>query len=140
MKILLTGATGFLGYRTLEKLVKLDDVTTIIATGRTLLPYRKIDDAKVIYKLGSLEDKNFVNDLFDEIDVVINTASLSSPWGSAEEFDNANILTQSNLIEASEAYGVKRFIYISTPSLYYNGKNRFDIKESEPLPKKFVNH
>ena len=30
-------------------------------------------------------------------------------------------------------------IYISTPSLYYNGEDRIMVKESDPLPENFVN-
>jgi uncharacterized protein YbjT (DUF2867 family) len=83
MKILLTGATGFLGYRTLEQLVLLNEVTSVIATGRNLLPYRKIENPKVVYKLGNLEDLEFVYQLVQGVHIVINTASLSSPWGQS---------------------------------------------------------
>jgi nucleoside-diphosphate-sugar epimerase len=34
---------------------------------------------------------------------------------------------------------VKKFIFISTPSIYFNFSDRFNVKESEPLPKKMVN-
>ena len=139
MKILLTGATGFLGYRTLEKLVMLNYVSSIIATGRTLLPYRKINNSKIVYEFGSLEDNVFVEKLVIGVDIIINTASLSSPWGNPSDFKKANIDTQSNLIQAAKKYGVKKFIYISSPSVYFNGKNRNAVKESDPLPAKFVN-
>lgn len=140
MNILLTGSTGFLGFRTLERLVKLDFVDKIIATGRSLQKSRKISHPKVKYILGDLSDKAFVNTLVKDIDIVINTASLSSPWGSEASFYLANTQTQKNIISASEITGVKRFIYISSPSIYYNGENRYMVKESAPLPNKFVNH
>jgi nucleoside-diphosphate-sugar epimerase len=139
MRILLTGATGFLGYRTLERLVSLDYVTAVVATGRKLLPYRKIENCKVVYKFGNLEDEVFVNSLTNGIDVVINTASLSSPWGQASDFTLANIETQVNLMRAAKKNAVKKVIYISSPSVYFNGSNRFLIKESDPLPKRFIN-
>ena len=37
MNILLTGSTGFLGFRTLEILVKMPEVNKIVNTGRTLI-------------------------------------------------------------------------------------------------------
>ena len=140
MNILLTGSTGFLGFRTLERLVKLNYVDKIIATGRSLQKYRKISHPKVKYILGDLSDKAFVNTLIKDIDIVINTASLSSPWGSEASFYLANIQTQKNIISSSEITGVKRFIYISSPSIYYNGEDRNMVKENAPLPTKFVNH
>ena len=140
MNILLTGSTGFLGFRTLERLVKLNYVDKIIATGRSLQKSRKISHPKVKYILGDLSDKAFVNTLIKDIDIVINTASLSSPWGSEASFYLANIQTQKNIISSSEITGVKRFIYISSPSIYYNGEDRIMVKEKDPLPTRFVNN
>lgn len=139
MNILLTGATGFLGFRVLEKLVKLPYVNRILATGRTMIPYRKIIDSKVTYLFGDLENESFVNSLFDSIDIIINCASLSAPWGNKNKFVAANIQTQTNLIAAANIKKVSKFIYISSPSIYYNGEDRLGIKESDSLPKKFVN-
>ena len=140
MNILLTGATGFLGYRTLERLIQLPTVDKIVATGRSLRSSREIINSKVSYVLGDLTNESFVNRLMENIDVVINTASLSSPWGSESSFYMANVITQKNIINASINNKVKRFIYISTPSIYYNGKDRELVKESDPLPIKFVNN
>jgi len=140
MNILLTGATGFLGYRTLERLIQLTAVDKIVATGRSLSSSREIANLKVTYVLGDLTNDSFVRRLMENIDVVINTASLSSPWGSESSFYMANVITQQNLINASINHKVKRFIYISTPSIYYNGEDRELVKESDPLPINFVNN
>ena len=140
MNILLTGATGFLGFRTLERLVQLSNVQKIVATGRILRKSREILNPKVEYVLGDLKDKLFVSTILKDIDIVINTASLSSPWGSEDDFYLANVLTQKHIISSSENLGVKRFIYISSPSIYYNGEDRIMVKENDPLPTRFVNN
>lgn len=140
MNILLTGATGFLGFRTLERLVQLSSVRKIVATGRILRKSREILNPKVEYVLGDLKDKLFVSTILKDIDIVINTASLSSPWGSEDDFYLANVLTQKHIITSSENLGVKRFIYISSPSIYYNGEDRIMVKENDPLPTRFVNN
>jgi len=139
MNILLTGATGFLGYRTLERLISLDYITTVVATGRKLLPYRKIESKKVVYKLGNLEDAIFVDSLVQDVDIIIHTASLSSPWGKSSEFNLANIVTQKNILCAARKKAVKKIIYISSPSVYFDGTHRLLIKESDPLPTRFIN-
>jgi len=139
MKILLTGASGFLGYRTLEKLILLPDVLEIIATARTLLDYRTIKHQKVTYKIGDLENDDFVNKITTGVDIIINTASLSSPWGKRQDFVIANLKTQENLIRAAKKNQISRFIYISSPSIYYTGKSRMNVKEDDKLPQKFVN-
>ena len=140
MNILLTGATGFLGFRTLERLVQLSNVHKIVATGRILRKSREILNPKVEYVLGDLKDKLFVSTILKDIDIVINTASLSSPWGSKDDFYLANVLTQKNIISSSKILGVNRFIYISSPSIYYNGMDRTMVKEKDPLPTRFVNN
>ena len=140
MKVLITGATGFLGSRTLEELILDSQVTHIVATGRTLTKDRIIDNSKIKYILGDLSDYNFVRSLFEcQFDVIINTASLSSPWGNEKDFYKANVLTQRNLIEFSKKHGVKKFIYISSPSIYFNGKDRLDVNENQ-IPEHFANH
>lgn len=139
MNILLTGATGFLGYRTLERLISLDFITTVVATGRKMLPYRKIESKKVVYKLGNLEDAIFVDSLVQDVDIIIHTASLSSPWGKSSEFNLANIVTQKNILCAARKKAVKKIIYISSPSVYFDGTHRLLIKESDLLPTRFIN-
>jgi nucleoside-diphosphate-sugar epimerase len=139
MKILLTGATGFLGYRTLEKLIDIDSVAEIIATGRTLKESHKVNHFKVNYKLGDLNMPQFINKLMNGVDCVIHVAALSSPWGKREAFVAANVTTQKNLIQAAKKNSIWRYIYISTPSMYFELNDKFNIKESDPLPRKYIN-
>lgn len=141
MNVLVTGATGFLGSRLIEHLVGHQQEYHIIATGRTFKTNNKIEHARVQYTLGDLTNTNFVKGLFDtDIDVVINCASLSSPWGSEASFRQANIVTQSNLIGESLKAKVQRFIYISSPSIYFDFTDAIGIKESDNIPKNMVNH
>ncbi|HEY5687629.1 MAG TPA: NAD-dependent epimerase/dehydratase family protein [Yeosuana sp.] len=139
MNVLVTGATGFLGWRTLEVLVRDPDVKQILATGRTIKPTHTIKHEKVTYITGDLEDKTFVKSLLKNTDTIVNAAALSSPWGDEHLFERANVHTQINLIEASKKYGIKKFVYISSPSLYFEYKDRFNVKEEDALPKKLVN-
>lgn len=139
MKILLTGATGFLGFRTLEKLVEQTSIDMIIATGRTIKDSHKIEHSKVDYRLGDLGDSQFVESMVKEVDHIIHAAALSSPWGKRSEFVAANVITQRNLIEAAKRNSVKKYVFISSPSMYFEIKDKYNIKESDPLPKKFIN-
>ncbi|MFT7343617.1 MAG: nucleoside-diphosphate-sugar epimerase [Lentimonas sp.] len=139
MVILLTGATGFLGFRTLEKLIELSEVEMIIANGRTLKPTHTILHEKVRYVLGDLSDKNFVKELVKPVTHVIHAAALSSPWGNYDTFYKSNVESQINLINAVVNSNIQIFVYISTPSLYFNFKDRWNVKEMDPLPSSFVN-
>lgn len=142
MNILVTGATGFLGSRIVQTLLLKDKVKNILATGRKFNTYNKsISSPKLRYLLGDLTDKTFVQSLFkNNIDIVINCASLSSPWGTYDAFYNANCITQSNLIQIAKQTKIKRYIYISSPSIYFDFKNTTDVNEKTPLPEKLVNN
>lgn len=139
MKILLTGATGFLGYRTLESLVLKQGVLSIIAVGRTIKETHLVEHSKIEYRLGDLCDKDFVDGIVKGCSHIIHAAALSSPWGKLDDFYKANVISQRNLIDAAKKHAVKKYIFISTPSLYFELKNKFNIKESDKLPKKFIN-
>ena len=140
MNVLITGSTGFFGSRLLEYLVVENKINHIIATGRKLSANNKVINPKVEYILGDLQDRDFTKELFIKgIDVVINCASLSSPWGSYKSFFDSNITTQKNLIHESLNSSIKRFVYISSPSIYFNFKDSLNIQENTPLPKRMVN-
>ena len=140
MNVLVTGATGFLGSRLIEKLDTLNYIDVIIATGRKIRETHYIESKKIEYLLGDLLDKKFVNQITKDVDILINCASLSSPWGSYSDFEKANVNTQKNLIQASKTNNIKKIIYISSPGVYYEFKDLIDIPETSSPPKKFVNH
>lgn len=139
MKILLTGATGGLGFRTLERLIENPKIEKVIATGRVIRPTHFVENSKINYLLGDLENVDFVAELVEKVDYIIHAAALSSPWGKYVEFEKANVVTMNNLINAAKKHHIKRFVYVSTPSLYFNGKDRFNVNEADPLPNEFVN-
>ena len=125
MRLLITGATGFLGSRTLEFLCEKNEIQEIVATGRKFSQHPKLVHPKVQYLLGDLEDSAFVSSLFaNKLDLIINCASLSSPWGTYSEFYSANIKSQKHLIQKAKKHEVKKFIYISSPSVFFNYKDQ----------------
>ncbi|MEL7159540.1 MAG: NAD-dependent epimerase/dehydratase family protein [Bacteroidota bacterium] len=139
MHVLLTGATGFLGHRTLERLAEDPAVTAVTATGRTLRPERRVIHPKVTYRLGDLRNADFVDELVAGADAIIHTAALSSPWGREQAFVNANVTPQEHLLAAAGRERIQRFVYVSTPSLYFSGRDRHNVKESDSLPEPLVN-
>lgn len=140
--ILITGATGFLGSRILERLAAQKSEGLIFAAGRTLKSFAMVDSPGVRYLLGDLADPGYVKSLFAdrEIRFVINCAAKTAAWGRYEDFYHANVLSQKYLIEESMKAGVLRFVHISTPSIYFDFRDRMGIRESDPLPTRMVNH
>ncbi|HVD97857.1 MAG TPA: NAD-dependent epimerase/dehydratase family protein [Cytophagaceae bacterium] len=139
-KILVTGAAGFLGGRLVKHLIQVFPQASIIGTSRKSDRKAEFEILGIQFIAGDLSDKEFCQNITQQTDLIIHCAALSSPWGALQEFENANIVSTQNLLEASIDNKVKRFIFISTPSIYFEYKDRFNVKESDPLPRHMVNH
>ena len=55
--------------------------------------------------------------------------------GNPKDFHRTNIEVTKNLLKAAKAKRVKKFIFISSPSVYFRFKHQLDLKESDILPK-----
>ena len=132
-KILITGATGFLGSRLVEKMSTIDGLK-ILATGRTLKNKNIFKKSNLEYILGDLQDNNFIDRVTSGIDAIIHTAALSSQMGNPKDFHRTNIEVTKQLLKVAIAKRVKKFIFISSPSVYFRFKHQLELKESDPLP------
>ncbi|MCG8485923.1 MAG: NAD(P)-dependent oxidoreductase [Chromatiales bacterium] len=113
MRVLITGATGFVGSHCIEALAKHQDVTTIAACrDPSRLPSGFRGEARV----GDLRDASYLGKLMQEIDTVVHAAAWTSLWGHRKLSDELFLKPSLALIEAARRQGVKRFIFISTVS------------------------
>lgn len=135
MKIVITGATGFLGSRLLERLAtECPADTELVGVGRTLKPHSTVEHPRVRYQLGDLADASFVNRVLHKADKVVHAAALSAPMGPPGAFERANVLATRFVVQACSEQGVQRMVLISSPSVYFEFKDKTNIKESDPLP------
>jgi len=138
-KIIITGASGFLGGRTATFFAQNFLQHEIIATSRSTSKKTKLEALGCTFIPGDLSDENFCLSLTENAEIVIHCAALSSPYGKFQDFYSSNIVATQNLVTASKFNGVKKFIFISTPSIYVTLFDRFDVSENDPLPNKSVN-
>lgn len=129
MKILVTGGTGFLGQKVAERLASLGHSVTVcgrnaLQKNNTAITFIKVDLKNEAEVIESCKDKDYV----------IHCGAKSGPWGRYEDYYSTNVIGTKNVIKACLVNSVKRLIHISTPSLYFNFTDRFNIKESDPLP------
>ncbi len=131
MKILVTGAAGFIGWKVCERLLKdghevvgIDNLNDYYdprvklwrlerLKGREGFTFRKID----------IEDLNALEDLFSEhsFEAVINEAARAGVRYSIENphiYVSTNVMGTLNLLEMMRKYGVKKLVQASTSSLY----------------------
>ena len=129
MKILVTGAAGFIGsnfvFHMLEahpgyEIVGLDALT-YAGNLETLAPV--IDDPNFKFVKADITDAEAIDKLFAEekFDIVVNFAAESHVDRSIEDpglFLRTNILGTQVLMDASIKYGVKRFHQVGTDEVY----------------------
>jgi nucleoside-diphosphate-sugar epimerase len=63
---------------------------------------------------------------------------LAGTWGRYENYHLANVQATEFLLDGARANGVHRFINISSPSIYFDFKDQFNLSENQ-LPPKFSN-
>jgi 2-alkyl-3-oxoalkanoate reductase len=138
-KILITGASGFVGGRLLKDFTRRFPTAQVIGTGRRKERQAEFAALGCQFVPGDLEKIADCERLMEGVDLLIHCAGLSSPWGSYQQFYNANVKPTQQLLEAGKAGNLQRLVLISTPSVYFNFKDRYQVKESDPLPDPMVN-
>lgn len=129
MKILVTGAAGFIGGNFSHYLVDKYpdyqiiglDALTYAGNLQTLEPIIEKDNFKFVK--GDITDRAFILDLFkkESLDIVVNFAAESHVDRSIENpeiFLKTNILGTQVLMDASLKYNVKRYHQVSTDEVY----------------------
>ncbi len=138
MRVLVTGATGFLGMKVAKRLSLMG--FEVIGTGRNEKIGKELAQNGIRFIRGALEDRDHIVALCHDQDYVIHCGALSSPWGKYKEFYQANVVGTQNVIEGCLKWNVNRLIHVSTPSIYFYYDERKNVKEDDVLPDKFVNH
>ena len=140
IKILISGGTGFLGGYTAKFLKSKGYEIGVL--GRNLEKAKNLQNEGIkFYEIDfSMEEQieELIN-IMNDYDYVVHSGAMSSICGSYKDFYNANVLGSKNMVEASIKANIKKFIHISSPSIYYDYKDRLNVEETF-LPQKFANH
>jgi nucleoside-diphosphate-sugar epimerase len=132
-KILVTGATGFVGGALARHLKRLG--YDVYATGRKVEEGQALIAEGIHFLPAELSEQKPTEALCEGKEFVVHCAGLSSVWGSLSSFWNANVKGTEHIVSGCLRHGVKRLVHISTPSIYFTYKDRLNVKEEEELPK-----
>ena len=138
-KVLVTGATGFLGKYVIEELSQQG--YQVRAFGRNCKVGQSLENSLVSFFQGDLTKPEDLMKACQGMDMVVHAGALSTVWGSWQDFYQANVLGTQYVLEACREAGVQRLVYVSSPSIYAAPKDQFAIKESDaPQENKLNNY
>ena len=135
-RVLVTGATGFLGGAVCAEL-RAAGGWEVTATGRDAGAGARV--AADHFQPGDLTTTGTAAALATGMEAIVHCAALASPWGRREEFERANVGATRALLAAAEKAGVRRFVHVSSPAIYAEFAHREGLTESSPLPARPIN-
>lgn len=127
--VLVTGGTGFLGRKLVERLLAQGRRVTVLARH----PAPELERRGVKFVRAALADAAAVSAACAGVETVFHVAAKVGVWGRYDDFFRTNVLGTRALLSGCRAHGVRRFVHTSTPSVVYNGRDLAGADESLPL-------
>jgi len=135
---MITGANGFLGRNAVESLKQMFDETVLVDRPRKDWDERVFSSwvhNNEVYHAVVGEDVSFVNKLLQGVDTVVhlgNTSRIDPSWAYYQDYYTNNISNTQHFFQQCQQMGVKKFIHISSSSVYGNNGKQVQ-KETDPL-------
>jgi nucleoside-diphosphate-sugar epimerase len=116
VKVLVTGATGFLGSHVLDMLVERgDEVRILVRPGEDV---KWLSQAGVEIYWGDLSNRASLEIAVDGVERVLHCAARTGSWGPQAEYEMANVLGLKTLVDTSLAAGVRRIVHVSSITVH----------------------
>jgi NAD dependent epimerase/dehydratase len=141
LKVLVTGADGFIGSHVTEALVRSGADVTALALYNSFDSHGWIDDTSAAIRRelnlvrGDIRDGAFVNRLVKGHTVVFHLAALIAipySYAATQSYFETNIMGTVNVLEAARQWGTNRIVQTSTSEVYGTAQT-MPISETHPL-------
>ena len=136
MKVLVTGAGGFLGGAITRQLVGRGD--TVHSFSRR--HYTELDALGVIQFRGDLGSATAVALATEGCDAVFHVAAKAGSWGAYEDYHRTNVRGTEHVLAACRQHGIGDLVYTSSPSVVVHTGDMEGVDESAPYPEHFEAH
>jgi dTDP-glucose 4,6-dehydratase len=138
MKVLVTGAAGFIG-STFVRLLLAGEGDDVVVLDKLTYAGRRENLADVADRIefveGAIEDRPLVREVLEGCDAVVNFAAESHVDRSIADqdvFARTHVIGTSVLLDAAREHGVGRFLQVSTDEVY-GSIERGSFTETSPL-------
>jgi nucleoside-diphosphate-sugar epimerase len=139
MKMLITGASGFLGGHLAESCRVMGDVVRVLVRRTSDISHLKTIP-EIEYHYADLREKDELKKACEGIEVVYHCAARVFASGTYEQHYEANYSGTLNILEACRTSGVRLLVNISSPSTVFDFKDQMYIDETYPYPARYTNH
>jgi len=140
VRALITGASGFLGGHLAESVARAgDEVRALVRVNSDVEHLRALPGVELAY--GDLGDPDSLRAAVTGMQVVFHSAARVEGYGSRAQFVETNVRGTFRLMQAAQAAGVSRFVFVSSPSALMDRDegDRFGIDEDTPYPNRWLN-
>lgn len=135
MTVLVTGATGFLGSHIAERLVRRGEAVRCLVRPTSNSAF--LDTLEVEQVRGDITDAPTLVNALDGVDIVYHAAALVGDWEPWDHFRSVTINGTRNILKASAAAGVQRFLHVSTDGVYRLGDLPRGVNEASSMETSF---
>ncbi|MER8430636.1 NAD-dependent epimerase/dehydratase family protein [Mesorhizobium caraganae] len=136
-RVLVTGASGFLGAHVMARLAALG--TPALGIGRDTRRCAALEAAGHPVLRLDLSQPFATARALEGLDAIVHCAALSAPFGRLADFETANVMATHNLVDFARRQGVRRFVHISSPTVCFAYRDQLGVREDTDLPPP-VNH
>jgi UDP-glucose 4-epimerase len=139
-KLMITGANGFLGRNATPFLKQMFDETVLIDKPPFLWDQSVREGwshNNQIHYCDITEDIPVLKEHLKEVDVVVHMANRSRidpSWNEYAEYYNVNITATHKFFSLCQTMGVRKFVYISSSSVYGNNGTIKQREDSQLMP------
>ncbi len=134
MKVLVTGANGFIGSNLCRRLIAEGNKVHALVRKTSDLSFLKGLNLKLFY--GDIEKIETLQPAVKDVNMVFHVAGLAADWGPYKLFERINFRGTQNVAHVADEEGVKRFIYVSTVAFHGFGKK--NMTEKSPKANKLI--
>lgn len=131
-KVLVTGATGFIGGRLAERLA-LEEGAIVTGTGRKLEAVPHLAKAGITLQKADLLDEDAMRQAMQGQEIVFHVAAWLGRHGGEQRAYALNVAATALAVRLAAEAGVKRFVQVSSIATYGHPPRVLHVTEDQPL-------